>query len=95
MPIQRKKKATKRRNPCLPCNPSTRATRFSRMKRNPDENEILVFGINWEYDITFSRTYVKSSLPSLKRKLENDASMKFDQIFVINTNFDIEIYPDF
>lgn len=35
MPIQRKKKATKRRNPCLPCNPSTRATRFSRIKRNP------------------------------------------------------------
>lgn len=41
MPIQRKKKAPKRRNPCLPCNPSTRTTRFSRMKRNPEDYKKL------------------------------------------------------
>jgi hypothetical protein len=55
-------------------------------------NKILVLGIA-EYGTSFSRIYEKENADLLYERLCQDANVEFEQIFIIDIDFNVEIYP--
>lgn len=54
---------------------------------------VLVLGIA-EQGFSFSRTYEKDDNAILYLKLCKDAQITFEQIFIIDKDFNVEIYPE-